>query len=231
LLIQLDDFTAEKASQVATHAFMTVRTSPGNHQVWLAVGDGPKESEKDAAKLFRTRVRRGASADHSATGAVRIAGSLNFKLKYAPNFPVVTLSQVRLGGMTTVAALSQAGLIAPEQPAAGASVPPSRQFAVRAGAGRQWPDWQQALRGAPLKPDGSHDRSLADFMFCKWASQRGWGIEEIAEKLLEVSPKAQERVRVKNDQGYALLTARNGAAAVERDRCRRQGGLKSTTRP
>ncbi|MBV8833107.1 MAG: hypothetical protein JO108_28245 [Acidobacteriaceae bacterium] len=90
-------------------------------------------------------------------------------------------------------------------------------------------DYQQALRGAPLKGDGTRDRSLADFMWCKWAVQRGWSIEETAEKLAEVSPKAQERIRVKADAGYTLLTARNAAAAVERDRSRRQA-LKGTAR-
>src|SRR5690348_6130819 len=68
LLIQLDDFAAEKARQVEPYAFMTVGTSPGNYQVWLAVSDGPQENDREAAKLFRTRVRRGAGADHSATG-------------------------------------------------------------------------------------------------------------------------------------------------------------------
>jgi hypothetical protein len=82
-----------------------------------------------------------------------------------------------------------------------------------------------------MKRDGSGpDRSLADFMFCKWASERGHGIEATAEKLAEVSLKAQERIRVKDDPGYALLTARNAAAAVERERSRRQF-LKSTARP
>jgi hypothetical protein len=59
-------------------------------------------------------------------------------------------------------------------------------------------------------------------MFCKWAIERGWSIEETAEKPAEVSTKAQERIRVKDDKGYALLTARNAAAAVERGRTRRQ---------
>jgi hypothetical protein len=84
---------------------MTVATSPNNFQVWLAVSEGPKE--KESAKQFRTRVRRGARADHSATGAVRLAGSPNFKTRYAPDFPIVVLSQVSPGRMTTVAALEK----------------------------------------------------------------------------------------------------------------------------
>jgi RepB DNA-primase N-terminal domain len=229
LLIQLDDFTAERAERIAPHAFMTVCTSPGNYQLWLAVTDGPKENEKEAAKLFRTRVRRGAGADHSATGATRIAGSLNFKTKYAPDFPIVALGQVSPGHLTTVAALEHAGLIAQELPQPPASVPPYTAPPARSGT-RQWPDYQQTLRGAPRKGDGTPDRSLADFMFCKWAVQRGWSVEETAEKLAEVSAKTQERIRVKGDQGYALLTARNAAAAVERDRDRRVV-LKPAARP
>jgi hypothetical protein len=227
LLLQLDDLDAEKAARLGFHAFMTVCTSPNNFQVWLAVSDGPQE--KEAAKQFRTRLRRGAGADHSATGAVRLAGSLNFKARYAPDFPIVALSQVSLGRMTTVAALEKANLVAPEPGLPPASVPPVNPPA-RATRGRFWPDYQQALHGAPLKGDGSRDRSLADFMFCKWAVERGWSIEETAERLAEVSAKAQERIRVKADAGYTLLTARNAAAAVERERSRRQA-LKGTARP
>ena len=108
LLIQLDDFTAAQAEKIAPQAFMTVCTSPGNYQVWLAVADGPKDGE-EAAKQFRTRVRRGAGADHSATGATRIAGSLNFKAKYAPGFPRVEIASSSPGHLTTVAVLAQAG--------------------------------------------------------------------------------------------------------------------------
>jgi hypothetical protein len=221
LLVQLDDLDDAKAERMETYAFMTVRTSPRNCQVWLAVSDGPKETEKEAARLFRTRVRRGAGADKTATGATRIAGSLNIKHKYAPAFPVVTLGQVNAGRVTTTAALDQAGLIAAPEPQPPASVPrPS--LPPQPGIARKWPDYQQALRGAPLKRDGSGpDRSLADFMFCKWAAERGWSIEATAEKLAEVSAKAQERIRLKEDKGYTLLTARNAAAAVERERDRR----------
>jgi hypothetical protein len=54
------------------------------------------------------------------------------------------------------------------------------------------------------------------------AAQRGWSIEEIANKLLEVSAKAQERVRLR-DEGYALITAQNAAAAAEQGRKRGRG--------
>jgi hypothetical protein len=54
------------------------------------------------------------------------------------------------------------------------------------------------------------------------AAQRGWSIEETASKLLEVSGKVQERTRLR-DEGYALITAQNAAAAAERGRQRDRG--------
>ncbi len=67
-------------------------------------------------------------------------------------------------------------------------------------------------------------------MWCKWAMQRGHGIEATAEKLAEVSERAQESIRVKDDHGYTLLTARKAAAAVDRERSHRQP-MKSSARP
>ncbi|MBV8362114.1 MAG: hypothetical protein JO189_29905 [Deltaproteobacteria bacterium] len=234
LLIQLDDFTAEQAAQIEPYAFMTVCTSPGNYQAWLAISDGPQHSDREAAKLFRTWVRRGAGADHFATGAVRIAGSINFKQKYAPAFPMIELAQVHASRTVTTAVLEKAGLlISREEPPSlpPATVPPSvSQLKVPASEPWQWPDYQQSLRGAPLKDDGTPDRSLADFMWCKWAIQRGHGIKETAEKLAKVSAKAQERIRMRGDHGYTLLTARNAAAAVERDQ-ERQPFVKRAARP
>ena len=57
-------------------------------------------------------------------------------------------------------------------------------------------------------------------MFCKWALERGHSLAATAEKLNEVSQKAQERMRIKDDARYAALTARNAAAALQRQ-CRR----------
>jgi RepB DNA-primase from phage plasmid len=109
LLVQLDNFTAERAAQGAPLAFMTICTFPDSYQVWLAVSDGPQESEKDAAKRFRTHIRRGSGADHSTTGAVRIAGSPNVKPEHAPEFTFVELTGVNAGRTVTVAELEKAG--------------------------------------------------------------------------------------------------------------------------
>ena len=150
LLIQLDDFDDDKAERMEPYSFMTLRTSPNNYQVWLAVSDAPKESAKEAAKEFRTRVRRGAGADQSATGATRIAGSINFKTKYAPAFPRVVIERTNAGRTVTVAALEQAGLVAPAEPLPPASVPPSNfRPGQKVTAPRHWPDYQQVLTQLP----------------------------------------------------------------------------------
>jgi hypothetical protein len=155
-----------------------------------------------------------------------IAGSLNFKPNYAPEFPVVTLEHVNPGKTITTTQLEQVGLIAsaeePAPPMPPASVPP-RIEASGATASRFWPDYERALRGAPFKKQGDGpDRSLADYMFCRWAAQRGWSAEEIAIKLMEVSQKAQEQAR-RGDEGYAKVTAWNAVQAVRKDRSRQQG--------
>jgi hypothetical protein len=62
---------------------------------------------------------------------------------------------------------------------------------------------------------------MADFFWCMMAAQRGWSIEETANKLLEVSARTQERSRL-HDEGYALITVRN-AAAAERGKQKSRG--------
>jgi hypothetical protein len=51
----------------------------------------------------------------------------------------------------------------------------------------------------------------------------GWSIDETAKKLPDVSERAAERVRLK-DEGYPLITAQNAAAAVERNDQKRSRG-------
>lgn len=71
---------------------------------------------------------------------------------------------------------------------------------------------------------------MADFFWCMMASQRGWSVDEVANKLLEVSARAQERARL-HDEGYALITAQNAAAAAERGKQRGRGrNLKANIR-
>jgi hypothetical protein len=100
LLIQLDDLDAAKAGQITPLAFMVIRTSAGedgtgNYQAWVAVNDAPED--KEAAKDFARRLKKASAADSTASGSTRIAGSLNFKAKYAPDFPRVEITHAKAG--------------------------------------------------------------------------------------------------------------------------------------
>jgi len=75
---------------------------------------------------------------------------------------------------------------------------------------------KRCVTGAPPNKEGDGpDRSMADFFWRMMAAQRGWSVEETASKLLEVSARAQERMRLRHE-GYALITAQNAAAAAVR---------------
>jgi hypothetical protein len=203
--IQLDDLKAENLSRLAPAVFLTLETSPGNFQAWLAMSGA---EDKD----FARRLRKGSGADPTASGATRVAGSLNFKDKYAPAFPRVALRQANLGRTTTAAELEQLGLVAEPEPAPPLRTPPAR---ARPGPGsRKWPSYARCMDGAPLNHgETGPDISRADFVWCMTAIDWGWSVDDTAARLMEESAKARA-----NGESYAVLTARNAAAAVERRR-------------
>ena len=226
--IQLDDLKPEYLDRVRPAVFIMHATSPGNHQAWIAVSGLPEGRE--ASKEFMRRVRKAVGGnDKSASHATRVAGTENFKVKYGPDFPTVKIIEAHPGRVLTQEQLEAMGLVAAPEPEIAAPV-----FAARARQGKSgqqrarstkvWPDYARSLAGAPPSlQGGGPDRSMADFAWCMTAIDWGWSIEETAAKLLEVSEKARERARLK-DEGYALITAQNAAAAVERnDRKRGRG--------
>ena len=161
-------------------------------------------------KDFARRLRKGAGADPTASGATRVAGSLNFKDKYAPNFPRVAIHAAQPGRLATAAELERLGLVAAPEPVA----QPLRIHAHRISGNRSWPSYTRCLDGAPLNSEETGpDVSRADFVFCMTAITWGWSVDDTAERLMEESAKAQA-----NGKNYAALTARNAALAVERRR-------------
>src|SRR6185295_6079472 len=74
---------------------------------WVAVTDASPE-------IIR-RVKKAAGADLNASGATRLAGSYNFKSKYAPNYPRVRLHSIAPLLAVTVGEIDRAGLIATEE--------------------------------------------------------------------------------------------------------------------
>ena len=204
-LIQLDDLDSAKAAKVAPYAFLIFETSAGNFQAWVAL-------DSQTAPDLAGRLKRGIGADRSASGAARIAGSFNFKTKYAPEFPRVCVTHAEAGRVTTPAALESAALLAAPQP------PPrvSRQIAPHYRGPRKWPDYQRNLARAPLvKDDAGNDKpdvSNADFVWSLTALDWGWSAAETAAKLAELSEKARQWER------YAPLTVEKAAAALAHNR-------------
>jgi hypothetical protein len=193
--VQLDDLNAEQLDRVRPAVFIIHATSPGSYQAWIAVSGVPEG--KEAFKEFTRRVRRAVGGnDKSASHATRVAGTENFKLKYAPAFPTVTIVETHPGRVMTPEQLEALGLLARPEPVKTTALKFTRQAENTSGKDRQWPSYERALAGAPQSNDGSGpDRSRADFWFSYLALQRGWSPEDTEAKLLEVSEKARERVR------------------------------------
>jgi hypothetical protein len=211
-IVQLDDLDESALKRVGEAAFLTLKTSPGNHQAWVAVSG---LTDPQDAKDFARRLRKGSGADPTASGATRVAGTTNYKRKYEPDFPKVAILHTTPGRVVSASQLEALGLVTASEPVKPVTVLPLRvsrrhENAIRA---RKWPSYQMCLDGAPESKSrpGQPRESLADFTWCKTALDWGYSIEETANKLLELSAKARE-----NGERYASLTASNAAAALER---------------
>ena len=204
--VQLDDLSLDQIGRVTPASFAIIETSPRNYQAWIAVSPAPtdKEVEKDLIRRVRKAV---GDFDKSASGATRLAGTCNYKIKYAPDFPTITITHAAPGRVLTEKELSQMGLLAAPEPV---KIPSA--FAGTSTNIRPWPSYQICLERAPKRKDGNPDRSRADFAYCLTAITGGRGVEETAAKLLEVSERARERL--KSDSGYARITAENAGRFV-----------------
>jgi len=204
-LVQLDDLSDAGLEPVRSVAFLILATSAGNHQAWVAV--------PECSPDFARRLRQGSRADPSASGAARIAGSVNFKRKYAPDFPLVSVLETTPRRTTSRAELEGLGLLAPSQPR-NSAVPPRR--VSPSWRPPSWPSYEGCLRSAPLAHNRERlDVSRADFTFCLLAIDWGWTVPDVCRRLLQMSPKARER-----GEAYAEITAQRAAAAI----ARRHGG-------
>jgi hypothetical protein len=199
-LVQLDDLSPAGLERVRTTAFLILATSPKNYQAWVAV----QECGADLAR----RLCRGSGADPSASGASRVAGSVNFKRKYAPNFPIVEILEAIPARMVTQTALEAPSLVA------AADLSPAKPLgrASQGGEAKQWPSYERCLRNAPQAHHNDRpDVSRADFTFCLLAIDWGWSVADTCARLLEESSKARE-----NGKANAWLTAQRAAAAIGR---------------
>ena len=204
-LVQLDDLDVEKARKAAPGAFLVMETSPGSYQAWMAVVDAPTG--------FTGRLRRGAGADLNASGATRVAGTLNYKRRYEPEFPMVTIRQAKPGRVVMVDQLAQLGLLAAAHQVDQAA--PAIGNSTRSKTSK-WPSYQQCLERAPESQSrpGQPKDSAADFTWAMIATSWGHGVDETAARLMQESAKARE-----NGERYARATTERAAwAAQQRNR-------------
>ncbi|MGH9444132.1 MAG: DNA-primase RepB domain-containing protein [Terriglobia bacterium] len=213
-LIQLDDLDFAKAERLAPYSVIVFQTSPANYQAWVAV-------EAGADQDFSRRLRKGAGADATASGSTRIAGSLNFKAKYAPAFPRVEIIHANAGNLTSMAALEQAGFVAAREDPKPPRPAPERFTRSGRLSRKKWPSYAMCVQHAPMTHgEDRPDLSRADFTWCRTAIEWGWSREATASRLLELSEKAKE-----NGERYALLTATRAAESVERQPYRAGAGM------
>ena len=188
-VIQLDDLDEAAVDRLLPVSFLVLRTSPGNHQAWIAV-----EADQD----FARRLRKGVGADLAASGATRVSGSLNFKERYAPAFPTIETVYTN-PRIVTKAELE------------GFLSPPEKFTLIRKDRTepRGWPSYERCLEGAPEAREGGRpDISRADFTFCLMAIDWGWSAEETANRLMQESSKAH------GNEAYAQRTALAAEKAV-----------------
>ena len=205
-LVQLDDLDRGALKRCQGCAFLILTTSPENHQAWIAVQHCTEELAR--------RLRRGNGADASASGATRLPGSINYKRKYAPEFPTVRILQAAPQRVASRRELEALGLLAPPDVH---PKPPGRVSPDV--AGRRWPSYQRCVQNAPLAHGADRpDISRADFTFCLIAIDWGWSLTEVTTRLLAQSSKARE-----NGARYAKLTVERAAAAAAR-----RGGLNNS---
>jgi hypothetical protein len=216
--IQLDDLGADQLKRVRPAVFIIHATSPGNHQAWIAVSGLPEG--KEAFKEFMRRVRKAVGGnDKSASHATRVAGTENFKTKYAPAFPTVTIVETHPGRVMTPGQLEALGLLARPDPVKAAPLKFTRRIGG-SGKERVWPVYEDSLaRAGPNQEGTGPDRSQADFWWCYFALREGFSIEETEKKLPDVSQRAYARVRG-GDAGYAHVTVKNAAERLESNRQR-----------
>jgi len=163
---------------------------------------------RDASPETIRRTKKAAGADVNASGATRLAGSYNFKSKYAPNYPRVRLHSIAPLHAVTVGELDRAGLIAPaEHPPCAPGHAPTHRLRHRV---LVWPSYTRCLADAPgAKNHEGKDRSAADFNFCLISIDRGWSVEATANQLMAESEKAKS-----TGYNYALFTAKRAASLV-----------------
>ena len=214
-IVQLDDLNAETVFRLNDVLFMVIETSQGRYQGWVAVN----EAEAKSGNLFR-RLRKGVGCDQTASGATRVPGSRNFKVKRRDahgNYPMVRLVHSEPGKLVSGEELEATGLLAEPEPvkeaaATGEPISPHK-------GGQKLPEYAECVRYGKQRGD----RDLADQRFAWIAADRGFSPDEVTQAILAVSPKAAEMRDPERRLRYAQRKAQAGADFARQRAARLRG--------
>jgi hypothetical protein len=191
-LIQVDDCDRDMVERLKPFAFLVVETSPDNFQVWLALPLETSKAERDAVR-HRLLTELG-TADKSASGALRLPGSLNTKPKHRQadgSFFRVRIAHTSPGRFVSIAEFEAAQLLIPNSTDSTAKQAPTQSTKNR--VARTFPDYTRCVAEAKRKDDGEPDLSDADKNWCILSLGRGWSRADTEAKLMEHRDKAKRR--------------------------------------
>lgn len=193
-LIQVDDCSSEIVERLAPYSFLTVETSTGNYQVWIALPITLSDDERKETRerLLRKFKESGETANGGAYNSVRLPGALNAKEKYRArlgNYPRVRLAACAPGLVIAPQLLGQAGLLAEPLP--------PKVIEISAYSNATLPtreaDYFEYLRRAGKADSYKPDRSNADICYAIVMLKMGWPRYHIAARINELSGKAKGR--------------------------------------
>jgi hypothetical protein len=209
-VIQLDDLTEADVNLFKPFSFLSVETSPGNYQSWIALDAASAARRYEIRQQLLCKLAGLGGVDKSASGSLRFPGFRNFKNKHKDaGFPRVKVTAVALGNRVSESTLAAADLLLPPPVLHPPVYEGSSKFNRSSKSPTVFPSWERACTS--LKLDGGADQSVADFRWCMIAFDWGWSEHAVMAELRRVSPKAAKAPR-----GYVERTVRRAAQRVNR---------------
>jgi hypothetical protein len=194
-LIQVDDCPPETHALLQPFSFLTVETSPGSFQAWLALSPETDEEERKSVRDRLLRTLKATGANGGAFNSVRLPGALNAKEKYKATlgeYPRVRLVSVAYGRIVTPLELERAGLLAPAEEKPTVKAAPSPRY-TSSSLPDHFPDFNEYLSRKWLSNENRPDRSSAEMAWCCAALGKGFPPHMVEDELRRVSLKAKGR--------------------------------------
>lgn len=213
--IQLDDIKEEALEIFKPHSCCSIETSQGSYQAFVAVSG----LDKNSREKIRQQLVEIAKADAGASGAARLAGSLNVKERHRKadgTFPRVRILSPGNGRIFSVPELIALGLIrsvvvkVPESSGKTIAKRPRRTIV---------PNYERTKLYVRPKEDGTTDRSAVDLLYAITCLDWQISPEKTANLLHEYSEKAAER-----GEDYVEWTVAKAAEKILQRRPKKRRG-------